>query len=84
MVIINTIAAAPAGVYMDSKLDLTFKDFLISLNEGSPLVDNYCNFIKDSKQKAACEKLYKKTPKNITYGGGFGSFGGGAGGGGGA
>lgn len=54
---------------------LSFKEFLTALEEGS----DYCDFIKDPQIKKACKKLMKKSPLNRTYGG-FGFFGGRGGG----
>ena len=57
--------------------ELTFKEFLTALEEGS----DYCDFIKDPQIKKACKKLMKKSPLNRTFGG-FGLFGRGSSGGG--
>ena len=46
--------------------NLTFKQFVTALNENN----EYCDFIKDPKLRKQCKKLMKKTPGNITYGGG--------------
>ncbi len=51
---------------------LTFKEFLTALNEDG---NKDCNFIKCPKLRKQCKKLMKKTPGNITFGGGFGGGG---------
>lgn len=52
---------------------VTFKEFRQSIveSQGDYIVKDYCNFIKDKKLRAECRKLYKKTPNNRTYGGGW-------------
>ena len=50
--------------------NLTFKQYVTALTEHN----GNCDFIKDPKLRKQCKKLMKKTPGNITYGGGTSSL----------